>query len=101
MSVGSCNCRGMHEDFDRCYRAVQAKDTRFDGWFIIAVRTTGIYCRPSCPARPPYADNVRFYATAAAAERPDSGPASVAGPMRRPDRLSGTTATTSSPARCG
>ncbi|MCW2650549.1 MAG: DNA-3-methyladenine glycosylase [Mycobacterium sp.] len=59
----------MHDDFDRCFRAMQAKDARFDGWFVTAVLTTGIYCRPSCPARPPYARNVRFYPTAAAAQR--------------------------------
>lgn len=59
----------MHEDFDRCYRAVQSKDARFDGWFVTAVLTTGIYCRPSCPTRPPFARNVRFYPTAAAAQR--------------------------------
>ena len=59
----------MHDDFDRCYRAVQSKDARFDGWFVTAVLTTGIYCRPSCPVRPPFARNVRFYPTAAAAQR--------------------------------
>lgn len=59
----------MHEDFDRCYRAVQSKDARFDGWFVTAVLTTGIYCRPSCPVRPPFARNVQFYPTAAAAQR--------------------------------
>ncbi|CDO06291.1 DNA-3-methyladenine glycosylase 2 family protein [Mycolicibacterium cosmeticum] len=59
----------MHDDFDRCYRAVQSKDARFDGWFVTAVLTTGIYCRPSCPVRPPLARNVRFYPTAAAAQR--------------------------------
>ena len=59
----------MHDDFDRCYRAVQSKDARFDGWFVTAVRTTEIYCRPSCPVRPPFARNVRFYPTAAAAQR--------------------------------
>ncbi|MCK0176433.1 MULTISPECIES: DNA-3-methyladenine glycosylase 2 [Mycobacteriaceae] len=76
----------MHDDFDRCYRAVQSKDSRFDGWFVTAVLTTGIYCRPSCPARPPFARNLRFYATAAAAQaagfrackrcRPDASPGS-------------------------
>ncbi|PRC44359.1 DNA-3-methyladenine glycosylase, partial [Mycobacterium sp. ITM-2017-0098] len=59
----------MHADFDRCYRAVQSKDARFDGWFVTAVLTTKIYCRPSCPVRPPYARNMRFYPTAAAAQR--------------------------------
>ncbi|MGE2728623.1 DNA-3-methyladenine glycosylase 2 family protein [Mycolicibacterium vaccae] len=76
----------MHSDFDRCYRAVQAKDARFDGWFVIAVLTTKIYCRPSCPARTPLPRNVRFYPAAAAAQRagfrackrcrPDSSPGS-------------------------
>jgi len=69
LSVGACNCRYMHDDFDRCYRAIQSKDARFDGWFVTAVSTTGIYCRPSCPARSPFARNVRFYPTAAAAQR--------------------------------
>jgi len=59
----------MHDDFDRCYRAVQSKDSRFDGWFVTAVLTTGIYCRPSCPVRLPLARNVRFYPSAAAAQR--------------------------------
>ena len=59
----------MHHDFDRCYRAVQSRDSRFDGWFVTAVLTTGIYCRPSCPVRLPLARNVNFYATAAAAQR--------------------------------
>ena len=69
MSVGRCNSSNVHEDFDRCYRAVQSKDARFDGWFVTAVLTTKIYCRPSCPVRPPFARNVRFYPTAAAAQR--------------------------------
>ena len=69
MSVPTCNRRRVHEDFDHCYRAVQSKDARFDGWFVTAVLTTGIYCRPSCPVRPPFARNVRFYPTSAAAQR--------------------------------
>lgn len=59
----------MHDDFDRCYRAVQSRDARFDGWFVTAVRTTKIYCRPSCPVRLPFAANVEFHPTAAAAQR--------------------------------
>ena len=59
----------MHDDFDRCYRAVQSRDSRFDGWFVTAVLTTGIYCRPSCPVRLPLARNVTFHPTAAAAQR--------------------------------
>lgn len=54
-------------DFERQYLAVSARDSRFDGAFILAVRTTGIYCRPSCPARTPKRANVEFYLTAAAA----------------------------------
>ncbi len=57
----------MHEDFDRCYRAVGSRDARFDGVFVTAVTSTGIYCRPSCPAQTPQRRNVRFYPTAAAA----------------------------------
>lgn len=59
----------MHDDFDHCYRAVQSRDSRFDGWFVTAVQTTGIYCRPSCPVRLPLARNVRFYPSSAAAQR--------------------------------
>ncbi|WP_248761715.1 DNA-3-methyladenine glycosylase 2 family protein [Pseudarthrobacter sp. SSS035] len=54
-------------DFWQRYRAIDARDTRFDGQFYTAVRTTGIYCRPSCPARTPKAVNVTFYETSAAA----------------------------------
>ena len=53
--------------FDERYRAIDARDVRFDGQFITAVRSTGIYCRPSCPARTPKPSNVTFYPTAAAA----------------------------------
>ena len=55
-------------DFETCYRAVSSSDARFDGWFVTAVTSTGIYCRPSCPARLPKKQNVRFYPTAAAAQ---------------------------------
>ncbi|MFC5729742.1 AlkA N-terminal domain-containing protein [Nocardioides vastitatis] len=55
-------------DFTRCYTAVRSRDRRFDGVFYTAVRTTGIYCRPSCPARTPAPRNVSFHATAAAAQ---------------------------------
>ena len=53
--------------FAERYRAISARDTRFDGQFFTAVRTTGIYCRPSCPARTPGPRNVTFYLTSAAA----------------------------------
>ncbi len=53
--------------FDERYRAIDARDVRFDGQFVTAVHTTGIYCRPSCPARTPKPSNVSFYPTSAAA----------------------------------
>ncbi len=56
-------------DHERCYRAVASRDARFDGAFTTAVRTTGIYCRPSCPATTPRRANVTFYRTPAAAQR--------------------------------
>jgi len=59
----------MELDFERCYRAVDSRDQRFDGWFYTAVRSTGIYCRPSCPAMTPKRENVTFYPSAAAAQR--------------------------------
>ena len=52
---------------DQCYQAVTSRDRRFDGMFFTAVRTTGIFCRPSCPARTPRRENVDFFVTAAAA----------------------------------
>ncbi len=76
----------MIDDFDRCYRAIQSRDPRFDGWFVVAVRSTGIYCRPSCPAVTPKRRNVTFHPTAASAQaagyrackrcRPDASPGS-------------------------
>ncbi len=54
-------------DFEQRYRASSTRDARFDGAFVMAVRTTGIYCRPSCPARTPKPVNVEFFDTAAAA----------------------------------
>lgn len=53
--------------FGERYRVIESRDTRFDGQFVTAVRSTGIYCRPSCPARTPKPSNVTFYATSAAA----------------------------------
>lgn len=76
----------MIHDHEQRYRAVQSRDARFDGVFFTAVKTTGIYCRPSCPATTPKSQNVVFYATAAAAHdggfracrrcRPDTTPGS-------------------------
>jgi AraC family transcriptional regulator of adaptative response/methylated-DNA-[protein]-cysteine methyltransferase len=56
-------------DFDANYAALQRRDPAVDGIVFVAVKTTGIYCRPVCPARTPYARNVVFYPSAAAAER--------------------------------
>jgi AraC family transcriptional regulator, regulatory protein of adaptative response / DNA-3-methyladenine glycosylase II len=82
----------VYEDIERCIRAVQSKDARFDGWFFTAVRTTGIYCRPSCPVVPPKPEHMRFYPSAAAAQqagyrackrcRPDASPGSPEWDMR-------------------
>lgn len=55
-------------DRESCYRAVKSRDRRFDGVFYTAVRTTGIYCRPSCPARTPALANVTFHPSAASAQ---------------------------------
>lgn len=73
-------------DDEQCYRAAQSRDSRFDGCFFTAVKTTGIYCRPSCPAMTPMRRNVEFFVTAAAAQqhgyrackrcRPDASPGS-------------------------
>jgi len=59
----------MTLDFDACYRALASRDPRFDGRFVTGVLTTGIYCRPVCPARLPKPEHVRFLPSAAAAER--------------------------------
>jgi AraC family transcriptional regulator of adaptative response / DNA-3-methyladenine glycosylase II len=77
----------MALDEDAAYRALSSRDPRFDGEFFVGVRTTGIYCRPSCPARTPHRRNVGFYPSAAAAQRagyrackrcrPDSAPGSA------------------------
>ena len=55
-------------DFEACWRAVVARDARFDGRFFTGVTSTGIYCRPVCPARTPRRENVTFHPGAAAAE---------------------------------
>ena len=81
-------CHGMDVVFDseRFWQILELGDPRFDGWVFCGVKTTGIYCRPSCPARTPKRENVRFFASAAAAQsagfrackrcRPDATPGS-------------------------
>ena len=85
----------MKLDLDTCYDALKARDARFDGRFFVAVRSTGIYCRPVCPARTPNKANVDFFVHAAAAERggfrpclrcrPELAPGLA--PMDAPDRI--------------
>jgi AraC family transcriptional regulator of adaptative response / DNA-3-methyladenine glycosylase II len=85
----------MNLDPESCYRALRAKDRRFDGAFFVAVASTHIYCRPICPARPVRREGCRFYRLAAEAERdgyraclrcrPELAPGNA--PMDGPSRL--------------
>ena len=74
-------------DPDSCYRAVVARDTRFDGHFFTAVTTTGIYCRPICSARTPRRSSCDFYRTAAAAEHAGFRPCLRCRPELAPGRV--------------
>jgi AraC family transcriptional regulator of adaptative response / DNA-3-methyladenine glycosylase II len=74
----------MTLDANACYRALETRDPRFDGRLFVGVKTTGVYCRPICPARTPLCQNVRFFPSAPAAQdagfrpclrcRPESSP---------------------------
>jgi AraC family transcriptional regulator of adaptative response / DNA-3-methyladenine glycosylase II len=75
----------MDLDHDACYRAVKLRDSRFDGRFFTAVKTTGIYCRPICPARTPQSRNVIFFPTAAAAQEAGFRPCLRCRPETAPD----------------
>ncbi len=75
----------MTLDRDLCYRALEARDARFDGRFFVAVRTTGVYCRPICPARTPRLENVEFFASAAAAQAAGFRPCLRCRPECSPD----------------
>ena len=76
------------EDFEACYRFMRSRDPRYDGYFFVGVLSTGIYCRPSCPARLPKRRNVQLFRSAAAAQEsglrackrcdPDAAPGSPA-----------------------
>ncbi len=68
---------------DERWRIALDKDRRFDGHFITGVHSTGIYCRPSCPARPPKRENVRFYASCAEAEAAGLRPCKRCAPNRQ------------------
>src|SRR4051794_15549048 len=77
---------GVESAEEHWYRAVESRDSRFDGWIYLGVTSTGIYCRPSCPAAGPKRSNMRFYRSSAAAQlagfrackrcRPDASPGS-------------------------
>ncbi len=75
-----------HLDADSCYRAVTARDARFDGLFFTAVKTTGVYCRPVCAARTPRRTSCDFYRTAAGAERAGFRPCLRCRPELAPGR---------------
>src|SRR5262245_9199603 len=75
----------MDLDRDALYRALKTRDARFDGRIFVGVRTTGIYCRPICPARTPKLENVDFYASAAAAQEAGFRPCLRCRPESSPD----------------
>ncbi|HME72098.1 MAG TPA: Ada metal-binding domain-containing protein, partial [Myxococcota bacterium] len=68
-----------------CYRALSTRDARFDGRLFVGVTTTGVYCRPICPARTPKPDNCRFYPSAAAAQEAGFRPCLRCRPEVSPD----------------
>lgn len=72
-------------DPQACYRAIQTRDPRFDGRLFVAVTSTGIYCRPICPARTPMFRNCRFYNSAAAAQEAGFRPCLRCRPETAPD----------------
>ncbi len=74
----------MELNSDACFRAVRARDRRFDGRFFVAITSTDIYCRPICPARPAKRENMRFYSSAAAAEGAGFRPCLRCRPERAP-----------------
>jgi AraC family transcriptional regulator, regulatory protein of adaptative response / DNA-3-methyladenine glycosylase II len=80
-----CEHPRMDLDHNACYRAVRLRDSRFDGRFFTAVKTTKIYCRPICPARTPLSKNVRFFPTAAAAQEAGFRPCLRCRPETAPD----------------
>src|SRR5258705_7309347 len=80
----------MTLDLHTCYRALRARDARFDGRFFVAVSSTRIYCRPVCTVKPPKRENCRFFPSAAAAEAGGYRPGLLHPPARA--------ATTTSPA---
>ena len=68
----------MNRERERNYRALAARDARFDGRLFTGITSTGIYCRPICPARTPKEKNCQFFLSAAAAQRAGFRPAAAA-----------------------
>ena len=89
-------------DEEACYRAMSSRDRRFDGRFFVGVRTTGVYCRPVCPARTPARKNVAFYGCAAAASEAGFRPCLRCRPETAPGSPAwhGTSATVARALRC-
>jgi AraC family transcriptional regulator, regulatory protein of adaptative response / DNA-3-methyladenine glycosylase II len=87
----------MHLDRESCYRALLTRDARFDGVFFVAVHSTGIYCRPICPAQTPRLEHITFVPTAAAAQAAGFRPCLRCRPETSPDLAAwhGTAATVS------
>src|SRR5271165_5672545 len=75
-------------DKNTCYRALESRDPRFDGWIYVGVKSTGIYCRPVCPARTPKFENCTFYASAAAAQEAGYRPCLRCRPETAPEMAS-------------
>src|ERR1700675_4915761 len=75
----------MDMDATACYRAISVRDARFDGRLFVGVKTTGIYCRPTCPARTPRSENAVFFPTAAAAHEAGFRPCLRCRPETSPD----------------
>ena len=75
----------MDLDHQACYRAICTRDARFDGRLFIGVKTTGIYCRPVCPARTPRREHLSFYPSAAAAQEAGFRPCLRCRPETAPD----------------
>ena len=83
--MSRCQCLAMNLDHDACHKIISARDSRFDGRLFTGVKTTGIYCRPICPARVPRSDNVRFFASAPAAQEAGFRPCLRCRPETAPD----------------
>jgi len=94
--AGRCGILGaIGLDPDACFRALRARDRRFDGRFYTGVRSTGVFCRPVCPARPPRREHCRFFASAAGAREAGFRPCLRCRPEAAPGTpaWSGTSAT--------